>query len=206
MVSPSGHIVYALCPFSLHLKIYFEISSPSRNLSPMELESVLHFLQDKTFLVIGATGYLAKGISLSWSTFCGSMHWGMYLATYFDVFNCLVCSFCREDTQGPTKCEETLSSFESHRYWICHSSLAPWGELNVQIFQRPFVYFYGWVCLLKKSLFSSKKNTSDILNKFLKIIRISKKFVFLFLVEDEKNSFSKKKKICFHLYRIHIKF
>ena len=81
-----------------------------------------------------------------------------YLLRDWRLCVCLyICSSYREDTESATKCEETLSSFESHRYWICHSSLAPWGELNVQIFQHPFVYFYGWVCLLKKSFFSSKK-------------------------------------------------
>jgi len=35
--------------------------------SPMELGSIIHFLQDKTILVTGATGFLAKSLSQSLS-------------------------------------------------------------------------------------------------------------------------------------------
>ncbi|KAL5131996.1 Fatty acyl-CoA reductase 3 [Glycine soja] len=43
-----------------HLPVHLEILRPLIILSPMELGSIMHFLQDKTILVTGATGFLAK--------------------------------------------------------------------------------------------------------------------------------------------------
>ncbi|KAG4961175.1 hypothetical protein JHK87_037808 [Glycine soja] len=42
------------------VKVHFEILRHLIILSPMELGSIIHFLQDKTILVTGATGFLAK--------------------------------------------------------------------------------------------------------------------------------------------------
>lgn len=75
--------------------------------------SITQFLEDKNVLVLGAAGFLAKSINL----------FVFYINKKLNVFCdiCLIflygaiCSFCGEDTKSATKCEESLSSFESCR-------------------------------------------------------------------------------------------
>ncbi|TKY48631.1 Fatty acyl-CoA reductase 3 [Spatholobus suberectus] len=52
------HLAGSIVSYSL-IKVHLEIFLPL-NLSPMELGSIIHFLQEKTILVTGATGFLAK--------------------------------------------------------------------------------------------------------------------------------------------------
>ena len=52
----------------------------------------------------------------------------------------------------------------------------------------------------KKSLFYKKKSLLTYLDKILKIIIISKKFIFNFLVEVEKKIVSKKNKSIFNFF------
>jgi len=70
----------------------------------MEVGSVLDFLQNKTILIIGATGFIAKSIiSLSLSLFHRVM---CALFCYIcDVFGfCMFFSFSGEDIEGSTQC------------------------------------------------------------------------------------------------------
>ncbi|KAL6342031.1 hypothetical protein AAG906_038277 [Vitis piasezkii] len=63
----------------------------------MELGSIVEFLENKSILVTGATGFLAK--SNIWI-------------------------FCGEDTQDSTKREEAYSSSKSSRYQVIHPTPA----------------------------------------------------------------------------------
>ncbi|KAL2593830.1 hypothetical protein AAZV13_12G151200 [Glycine max] len=53
------HLIKSIVSYCF-VKVHLEILRPLIILSPMELGSIMHFLQDKTILVTGATGFLAK--------------------------------------------------------------------------------------------------------------------------------------------------
>jgi len=85
----------------------------------MELGSIIHFLQDKTILVTGATGFLAKSLYLSLSQSLSvvflllSLVIVLLILILSDISVYFPCSFCGKNIEGSTKCEETLSAFES---------------------------------------------------------------------------------------------
>lgn len=142
------HLIKSIVSYCL-VKVHLEILRPLIILSPMELGSIIHFLQDKTILVTGATGFLAKSLSIYLFIYL-SHDTKLYLVTM--CFLVCFCSFCGKNIEGSTKCEETLPSFESQRYWICYSTFTCWGECTK---------IYNFI----KFLFSVIKNLEYIISK-----------------------------------------
>lgn len=86
----------------------------------MELGSALEFLDNKSILVTGATGFLAKGKNISLLILLRLIYLiSVWVRAYFDnefgSFGIILCSFCGENTKSSTQCEEVISSFESIR-------------------------------------------------------------------------------------------
>ena len=80
----------------------------------MELGRIVEFLNNKSILVIGASGFLAKSIVSSPKQFLSSRLANLIVISslYFLFSN--VGSFCGEDIEGSTRSEEALSSSKSH--------------------------------------------------------------------------------------------
>ena len=91
----------------------------------MELGSIMEFLNNKSILVIGATGFLAKNIVPSQKKFISSRLTNydfvplIFVVMCCDKINLLTMlfsnfgSFCGEDIEGSTQSEEALSSSKS---------------------------------------------------------------------------------------------
>jgi hypothetical protein len=80
----------------------------------MEFGSVVQFLEDKTILITGATGFLAKSTSIPSSSL--SLSLSFFLSNgIMDGFNFSYNkrSSFGEDIKSATKCEEDLPSFKS---------------------------------------------------------------------------------------------
>lgn len=85
------HLIKSIVSYCF-VKVHLEILRPLIILSPMELGSIMHFLQDKTILVTGATGFLAKSLSLSFYlsklAYCACM-----ILSYISCYHAFPCVF-----------------------------------------------------------------------------------------------------------------
>lgn len=122
----------------------------------MELGSILHFLQHKTVLITGATGFLAKStLSLSLSLFGPFKGYLLHddIITCVCMYGYYIYSSCGEDIEGSAKCEEAVSSFKSTRHQICHSSPAQWGIFIDLLYKCDFHFQQkGYLCFYMPSL------------------------------------------------------